>query len=171
MRSLTAVVVAALLLCACASGPDKTPNLKKWFNSDNSVAVQEVGRSNVCGTAGGESVVTVVPNLAAMEAWIAGRGVDLVNVSSQPYPQSPYAIVEFGQRPNSGYGLAISRDAGLNDGDLLLKATFFEPTQGRWSSAEPSSPCVVVTLPALEFSSVRLVDQTGKVRAGTEGAP
>lgn len=171
MRSPITAVLAALLLCACASGPDKSPNLKKWFNSDNSVAVQEVGRSNICGTAGGESVVTIVPTLAAMEAWIAGRSVDLANVSSQPYPESPYAIVEFGQRPNSGYGLAISRDAGLKDKDLLLKATFFEPTQGRWSSAEPSSPCVVITLPALEYTSVRLVDQTGKVRAGTEGTP
>ncbi|MGH8518600.1 MAG: hypothetical protein ACREUE_14200, partial [Panacagrimonas sp.] len=58
----------------------------------------------------------------------------------------------------------------LNGGDLILKATYFEPTPGRWASDEPSSPCVVVVLPAGEYDRVRLIDQSGEVRAGTEGS-
>ena len=161
-----------MMLSACAKPAwVRAPDFSEWFNSENSIVVQEVARANVCRTAGGESVVSVMPDLASLQAWAAGRGVELVTVTGKPLPETPFAVVEFGQRPNSGYGLAVSRQAGMQGADLVLKATFFEPTQGRWASDEPSSPCVVVTLPPREYSTVRLLDQTGKVRAGTEGAP
>lgn len=150
----------------------QAPDTSKWFSGENEeVLVQEAARANVCGTAGGESTVSVVPDLPSLEAWAASRGIELASITGKPLPESPYAVVEFGQRPNSGYGLAVSRQAAMKGPDLMLKATFFEPTQGRWSSDQPSSPCVMVTLPQREYRSVRLVDQTGKVRAGTEGAP
>ncbi len=150
----------------------RAPDTSKWFSGENEeVLVLEAARANVCGTAGGESTVAVMPDLPSLQAWAEGRGIELVSVTGKALPESPYAVVEFGQRPNSGYGLAVSRQAAMKGADLMLKATFFEPTQGRWSSDQPSSPCVMVTLPQREYRSVRLVDQTGKVRAGTEGAP
>lgn len=145
------------------------PDFSSWFDSEHSVEVREMVRADACGTAGGESEVTVVPDVSALRAWASGRNVALTTVNNQPLPATPYAIVEFGQRPNSGYGLAVSRQAGMRDDVLLLKATFFEPQQGRWASTEPSSPCVMVSLPPREYRVVKLIDQSGKVRAGSEG--
>ena len=168
MRLLSTILLASLL-AACAK-PEwiRAPDFSDWFNSENTVQVQEVARANVCATAGGESVVTLMPTLGALQTWAAGRDVELLPLTTQPLGEARYAVIEFGQRPNSGYGLAVSRQAALHGDELMLKATFFEPTQGRWSSAEPSSPCVVVLLPAGEYQRVRLVDQSGGIRAGTE---
>lgn len=172
MRPSPAILVlaASSLLAACAK-PEwvRLPDLSGGFDRENAVRVEEVARAEVCGTAGGESEVTVFADLNALQNWVAGRQITLNNVTGKPLPATPYAVVEFGQRPNSGYGLAVSREAGTKGPDLLLKATFFEPTQGRWASDEPSSPCVVVSLPPGEYGAVRVIDQTGKVRAGTEG--
>lgn len=170
-----AVLVLAILLPACAKPswvrmPDLSmPDFSSWFDSENAVMVEEVVRANVCGTAGGESEVTVLPDAGSLRAWAAQRNVELTTTTGKPLPDAPFAVVEFGQRPNSGYGLAISRQAGMNGSDLVLKGTFFEPTQGRWASDEPSSPCVIVSLPPREYGIVHVVDQTGRVRAGTEG--
>lgn len=172
MRLFPTILLASLTLAACAKPAwVRAPDFSGWFNSENSVSVQEVARANVCGTAGGESVVTLLPTLGSLQSWASGRGVELIPLTNKPLAEAPYAVIEFGQRPNSGYGLAVSRQAALRGDELLLKATFFEPTQGRWSSAEPSSPCVVVLLPAGEYASVRLIDQSGEIRAGTEGTP
>lgn len=174
MRAIV-LVALAVLLSACAKPswvrvPDLSmPDFSGWFDNENAVMVEEVVRANFCGTAGGESEVTVLPDFGSLRAWAAPRNLELVSATGKPLPQTPFAVVEFGQRPNSGYGLAISRQAGMNGSDLVLKGTFFEPTQGRWASDEPSSPCVVVSLPPREYRIVRVIDQTGRVRAGTEG--
>jgi hypothetical protein len=173
MRPLLTLLLA-VLLSACAKPAwmhAAAPDFSDWFDSENSIVVQEAARANVCGTPGGETVVTLMRDLPSMQAWSANRGIELVSLNGKPFPEVPYAIVEFGQRPNSGYGIAVSRMAGAKDGDLMLKATFFEPIPGRWSEAEVSSPCVIVALPAAEYSRVRLIDQTSLVRADTEGAP
>lgn len=174
-KTLLLVCVLTSLLGACAKPawvrmPDLSmPDFSTWFNNENAVMVEEVMRADLCNTAGGESEVTLLPNLAALRSWTLNRGVEMQVTSGKALPESPYAIVEFGQRPNSGYGLAVSRRAGMNRSDLVLKATFFEPTQGRWASDEPTSPCVAVSLPQREFTSVKVLDQTGRVRGGTEG--
>lgn len=169
MRPFLTILLASMLAACAKPAWVRAPDISEWFNSENSVMVQEVARANVCGTAGGESVVTLLPGLGPLQSWASGRGVELVSLTGKPLTESPYAVIEFGQRPNSGYGLAVSRQAGRNGSDLILKATYFEPTQGRWASDEPSSPCVVVVLPAGEYDGVRLIDQSGEVRAGTEG--
>ena len=169
MRLLPTFLLASLLAACAKPAWVRAPDFSGLFNHENGVTVQEVARSNDCATAGGESVVTLMPTLGSLQAWAAERKVELVLLTTQSLAEARYAVIEFGQRPNSGYGLAISRQAALRGDELLLRATFFEPTHGRWSSAEPSSPCVVVLLPAGEYGSVRLIDQSGEIRAGTEG--
>lgn len=167
-------LLALVLTCVACSGrglvPDLSmPDFSSWFDSEHAVPVEEVARASVCHTADGESGITVLQNLAALRGWAAARGVDLVSTRGTPLPDTPYAVVEFGQRPNSGYGLAVSRTGGLRDDTLVLKATYFEPTKDRWASSEPSSPCVMVSLPARDYAAVKVIDQTGRVRAASAG--
>lgn len=174
MRSLPLIFTLALL-AGCAKPawvrmPEVSmPDLPTWLERENAIAVEEVARANVCNTTAGESEVTLMPNVGALQAWAAGRGIELSGAGGRPLPETPYAVVELGQREHGGYGLAVSRQAGVRDGVLLLRATFFEPQPGRWAGSEPSSPCAMVSLPPREYRQVRVIDQVGKVRAGTEG--
>ena len=167
LRPLWLLVFAAGLLAGCAR-PEWLKSAPQAPRYDEVIDVREAARANVCNTVAGESEVRLLADLAALRAWAASRGVELQSVSGKELPDTPYAVTEYGQRPNSGYGLAISRRAGLDDGVLVLSATFFEPSTDRWAAAEPSSPCVVVSLPTLEYTSARLLDQTGTVRATSE---
>lgn len=170
-----AILLVAVLLSACAKPewvrmPDLSmPDFSSWFTRENAITVEEVVRANICNSITGESDVSLLRDLAALKAWALDRKIELVNLTGKPFGPGPYAVVEFGQRQHSGYGLAISRQAGVQDGTLLLKGTFFEPQQGRWASNEPSSPCVIVSLPDREYREVRVLDQTGRVRTATEG--
>lgn len=172
MRCL--LLLPVLLLAGCAKPAWvrlpalATPDFSTWFEGENAIPVEEVAQSPVCHTAGGETVVTLLPNLLALRTWVSARGVEPVSHTGKPLPDTAYAVVEFGQRENSGYGLAVSRRAGMSGETLLLKATFFDPQQGRWASSEPSSPCVFVSLPPGEFRLIKLLDQTGLVRAATD---
>lgn len=169
------VLLIIVLLGACSKPewvrmPDLAmPDFSSWFTRENAITVEEVARANICNTITGESDVGLLQDLAALEAWALDRKVELVNLTGKAFGPGPYAVVEFGQRQHSGYGLAISRQAGLLEGTLLLKGTFFEPQQGRWASNEPSSPCVIVSLPDREYREVRVLDQTGRVRTATQG--
>lgn len=168
--------LTACLLAGCATPswvpdmPDLSmPDFSSWFNPEHAIEVEEVSRANICNTAGGESQVTVVPDVNALQAWAQNHSVALEPESGKPLPNTSFAIVEYGQRPHSGYGLAVSRQGGLKNSILLLKGTFFEPSPGRWASNDASSPCVVVALPPRPYKDVRVLDQTGRVRAATEG--
>ncbi|MGQ0622933.1 MAG: hypothetical protein ACT4QA_24005 [Panacagrimonas sp.] len=169
------LILAACLGAGCSKpawvkAPDLSlPDFSSWFSRENGVFVQEVARADICNSATGDSEVEVLPNYGALQAWALDRKIELVNTTGKPYPDSPYAVVEFGQREHSGFGLAISRQAGWREGTLVLKGTFFEPQQGRWASNEASSPCVAVSLPLGEYRVVKVLDQTGRVRAAVEG--
>lgn len=166
-------LILAALLAGCARPawvPElSAPDFSSWFKRENLIYVLEVARADTCNTASSEAEIEVLPDVGALQAWALGRKFELINATGKPYPESPYAVVEVGQREHSGFGLAISRQAGLRDGTLLLKGTFFEPQPGRWASNEASSPCVVVSLPVREYRQVKVLDQTGRVRAAVEG--
>ena len=63
----------------------------------------------------------------------------------------------------------VVKGAPEQGGGKLLKATFFEPSPGRWANNDPTSPCVVVSLPPRNYKDIRVIDQTGRVRASREG--
>lgn len=167
------VVLAALLLSsACSSSgnwvPDVSmPDFSGWFSKENEVLVAEVGNSNQCNAPNGQTAIQLLPTEQAAVAWQAARGIQLA--AAGELPPGRYVAVDLGQRSSSGYGLAVSRQAGLNDGVLVLKATTFAPAPDAMNAQMITSPCALVRLPAVEFSSMRLIDQTGKVRASSTG--
>ena len=170
--------LTACLLAGCAAPswmpdmpamPDLVPDFSSWFNPEHAIEVQEVSRADICNTPDSESAVTVMPDPAALQAWAQSRGVRLEPDAGRPLPQTSFAVVEYGQRPHGGYGLAVSKQGGLRNSVLLLKGTFFEPAPGRWASTTPMSPCVVVSLPPRNYKDIKVLDQTGRVRAARDG--
>lgn len=158
-----------LLLCLAAATALAGCARPGWLTLPDAdatpVAVEEVARANVCHTVSGESDLLLLSGTGALESLAQSRGFQWVRTSTKALAETLYVVIEHGQRTNGGYGLAVSRDAELRGDVLVLRATYFEPQQGRWASNQPSSPCVAVALPAgASYSSIRVQDQDGRVR-------
>jgi len=148
------IALAGLALSACAGSSD-------WFSRENAVDVSEVARSYQCNSEGPDSRLTLMPDLAAVEAWQQARGVSFGGVA---LPQGPFALIEMGERSSGGYGLAISRTAGRRGDTLILSGTFVAPAPDDITTQAITSPCVLVSLPRQGYAWVEVIDQDGRLR-------
>jgi hypothetical protein len=177
MKFRSAIAVAACALSACAQvtpvaeGVAQLPRKAVegtvdffqfvFTRPDLAVEALEVGRALSCNTSGRESALTWLADGAAVQAWQAEHGVTL---SINALPQGHYAIAEMGQRSTGGYSLSVSRQAATKDEVLYLKATYLVPANAAQVTANITSPCSLVLLPAGDFKTLVLLDQSNKVR-------
>lgn len=159
MKLVSSAAAAALLLSGCTS--DLGWMLR--FSGDNPVEVRELGRAPQCGTESEKAVATVFTDANELRQWQDQRGIKLID--GDAVPAGPYAVVEMGQRPTGGYGLAISRKAGIRRDLVVLKGTFISPEPGSNVAQAITSPCVLVGLPAGFNRGVVVFDQAGNIQA------
>ncbi len=146
------VSLALLGLSACAG----------VLRQPDEVDVAELRRLNVCGSESGAAAVTLLPDAEALRAWQQPRGIDLSDAG--PLPRGPFAVVEHGARNTGGYGLAVSRQAYVDEEVLTLYASFLSPGS-ELRAAMPTSPCVLVALPSGSYRIVELLDPLNHRRA------
>ncbi|TXH02813.1 MAG: protease complex subunit PrcB family protein [Nevskiaceae bacterium] len=151
----------AMLLSGCAS--DLGWSL--MFASEKKVEVRELARANVCGTQQELSAVSLFADAAEVERWQQSRGLHLIDTGAMP--AGPYALVEMGLRPSSGYGVVISRKAGIRKDMLVLSSTYFSPAEGSTQAQVETSPCVLMALPPDFYRAVVVMNQSGVVQAST----
>jgi hypothetical protein len=175
---LPAVMAALVLASGCASSSSSSssgggswiPDFSSWFSSENQVLVSEVVNDSQCNAPDANTTIQVLKNADGVAAWQTGRGINLLGITE--LPDSLYVAVDLGQRKSAGHGLAVSRQAGLKNDVLVLKATTFMPRSTDATAEVMTSPCALVRLPEVKFESLRLINQTGKVLASTAaGAP
>lgn len=160
-------IAVVTLLCGCKALDTldrivADPSQAISLHGDTTVL--EAARSLRCNAPDNISRVTLLKDLAAVRLWQASRGIQFGNDAA--LAAGFYALVDLGQRPSGGYGLAITRPAVLHeDGHLFLRATFVEPAAGTPASAEITSPCALVKLPAAAIQFVRVYDQSERLRA------
>lgn len=161
---LLLAIAAAVSGCASpgSAGDDTFFGVGQWFNPEKSVEVAEAGRSQHCGTEGGDTRVQLLANAAAVREWEIARRVAL---GSEELPDTSFALVEMGARESGGYGFAVSRVAGYRGDMIVLKLTSFAPSPNRSVNPGPTAPCVLVSLPGGPWNSLRVTDQSGLVRA------
>lgn len=165
MKKHMVMMTLALISAGCGS----TVNISRLFAVEKPIEVQELRRSQQCGTGDAAARVQLFPDLAAVQAWEKSRNLSLT-VGADALPQGPYALVEVGRRSTAGYGLAISRAAGRRGEVLMLKGTFITPVAGTVVAQVVTSPCVLVSLPPRDYTAVEVLDQTGERRASTDQA-
>lgn len=158
------MLTAPLAACGGRWVPD-LPDFSSWFDRENRVQVEEVMNQTQCNAPGEQPGVQLLPDAAAVRNWEAARGVALTG--GTPLPAGPYAVVDLGQRRTGGHGIAVSRQAGLKGGVLVLKATTFAPRADQAVTQALTSPCALVRLPRLGFDSLQVLDQSGRVLAST----
>jgi predicted small secreted protein len=165
MRPTSLVLAAAL---AGAAGLTACSTVGVGSDHNGNIEVNEVRRLAVCNSQGTSTELSLFPDATAVADWQKSRGIDLIG--AEPLPSAwVYVLIELGTRDTTGYGLAVSRDAKLEDGNAKLDATFFTPAPGDPVSSTASSPCVLVTLPPGNYHSVQLSDPSGAVRATLAG--
>lgn len=159
------MLMLALVLTGCGF------RAEKLFASYSKIDVREVGRSLYCNSGSEEPQAQILPDLKAVQDWQRARGVTFPAAGS--LVQSPYALIEMGQRPTGGYGLAVARSAVLRGELVILSATFLSPSAGSIRSQALTSPCALVQLPPGRYTSVELQDPSGTTRAtgGIGSAP
>jgi len=151
--------LSALMLAGCTT--DLGWMLR--FSGETPVEVRELARSAQCGTPSEKSVVTVLADVGDLRKWQEQRGIQLVD--NDAAPAGPYAVVEIGQRPSGGYGLAISRKASIRRDLVVLKGTFITPAADSVSAQVVTSPCVLVGLPSGFNRGVVVFNQAGEIQA------
>ena len=157
-----AAVLSSCLLTACAS-------LSNLLPSGQSIEVSEVRRLVSCNSDGPQARLSLLADREAVRAWQRSHNVDLVGVD--PLPEAgAYALVEMGVRMSGGYGLAISRQARLNDGVVSLSVSLFSPDAGQAAVQMVTSPCVLVVLPQGSYHGVELRDPAGGLLAKADAA-
>jgi hypothetical protein len=160
--ALAAILAWAAGLAACGTlgiGSD---------SGGGNIQVSEVRRLAVCNSQGKSTELSLFPDATAVADWQKSRGVDLIG--AEPLPEAwVYVLIELGARDTTGYGLAVSREAGVSEGSARLSATFFTPAADDPVSSTVSSPCVLVALPPGNYHSVQLADPSGAVRATLAG--
>lgn len=134
-----------------------------WETRTPKINVEQLRSLSVCNTAGSDPQLSWLPDLDAVQAWQQAHGIDLIG--HDPLPTGPFVLVENGARPSAGYGVAVSRRAGWDEGVVTLSATFLVPPADAMNAQMLTSPCVLVSLPPVQMRSVNLVDAGGHVRA------
>jgi hypothetical protein len=163
MKFWSTAVLALLLLSGCAS--DLGWSL--MFASEKKVEVRELARAGACNTQQEQSAVSLFVDAAEVERWQQSRDLRLIDTSAMP--AGPYALVEMGRRSTTGYGLLISRKAGIRKDMLVLRSTFFTPAEGSAQAQAETSPCVLMALPPGFYRGVVVMNQSGVVQASTLG--
>jgi len=159
IKALISAGVAGLLLTGCTS--DLGWLLR--FSGDSPVEVRELARSMQCGTTDEQSAVSVFADANEFRKWQEQRGIKLID--SDAMPAGPYALVEMGRRATGGFGIAISRKAGIRRDLVVLKGTFISPTPDAIATQAITSPCVLVGLPSGFYRGVVVFNQAGEIQA------
>ncbi len=157
-------VVALLAAVTAGCGSNRPMQIiGDWFSDAREVQVEEYGRALNCGTAGKQMTVSLFPNVARFEDWREARGVQMPGFEQASDQQ--IVVIEYGQRPTTGYHLAVSRVARARGSELTLNVTLLSPPPGAVTAQMLTAPCVVVGVPRGNYRLVRVVDQSGQERA------
>jgi hypothetical protein len=147
-----AALACAPVLAACAAIAPGAP-----------LEVREAARSTYCNTPGDAPAAGLLPDVAAVLELQAARGIVLL--AEDAIAPAPHALVEMGMRSTGGYAVAVAPAASVQDGHVVLVATFTQPQPGSLRTQALSSPCVLVQLPPGDYAGVEVRDAGGAVRA------
>lgn len=158
-----------LLVAACSLSMPSFKGIDRLMSRGQSVEVLEVSRALDCGSEQPDTRIHRFASGEAYRSWAAARG--LVLPQTADLPPARYALIELGQRPSGGYGLAVSRQADRRGVTLRLRATFIEPGPDAMVTQALTAPCALVRLPVgeemQEEARIELYDQAGTLRAAT----
>ena len=157
MKTLIVLVllVGGAMLSACSAVPREPLGVEVLF------AGPQCGRSAA-------PALTLMERQAQLDRFYA-RLASL----GEPPPQAPRLdfdhhralLIEMGQRPTGGYGLAlVEPTASLGEGRLELRVDWQEPPPGLAQTQALTSPCLLLRIPGGDYDRITVRDRQGQVR-------
>jgi hypothetical protein len=120
-----------------------------------------------CGAAALRPSVSWIESAAALSRVFAGfqRQDPSSATPTVDFSRRGVLFIAMGQRPTAGYALDFTRGAVRRQGDTLeVRLDWQEPPPGYRLAQVITTPCLLLGMPAVSFSAIRVVDQNGQVR-------
>ncbi len=119
------------------------------------VPVTKVYQNSVCEASAGIRVLTLT-ELRELQAQAPRTHLGTTSAPFAPAPDQRLLLLSLGQKPSGGYGIALTAEsAEIREATLVLPVVIQQPAPGTLQTAQVTSPCLVVALPAGGYRLVR----------------
>lgn len=156
-RRIPSLLAVLLLVQGCARAGDGPGAV---------LAAEMLYGNNQCGVLDRPEVAWI----ASPDAWRRLYGqVTSLRMNPPPAPAVDFSregvvLVGMGQRPSAGYGLSLAGDVTVQDGVLAVRVDWREPAPGHLQAQVVTSPCLLLKVPAVDFTHLRVMDREGRIR-------
>jgi hypothetical protein len=92
---------------------------------------------------------------------------DTITAPSVDFTRLSVVAVYMGRKPTAGYHVSMaSRAAAVGEhNELILLVSWIEPPGDALLAQVITSPCILVSIPKGNYSTIQIVDESGRVRA------
>ena len=161
---LTGSLGLALVLGACGSGLNPPPA------AEAIEPVQVLYRGNRCPAT--QPGIRVIRDAAAWAKWQRQRQQMFFPASNEPdeeaaaldFGQVTVIVISMGQKPTPGYAVDVPEGSvTLQGASLTISAVWQQPPEGASLPQVITSPCVAITVPTAQYSTVTVENQNGAI--------
>ena len=157
------LITAAVLLTVTGCTADGAPTV----TDRKSLPVTVIAEAQHCGDDDGPAV-TRIDNTDDLI-----RRYDRLGIPA-PVPEIDFddrqvLLLGMGQQPTPGYGMA-DPDVRLHDDTLLITIDWQQPLPGLLQAQVITSPCLLISLPAVPFERIEVRDRDGQLRMSDHGS-
>ncbi|MFH7321321.1 protease complex subunit PrcB family protein [Desulfurivibrio sp. D14AmB] len=158
MKTLLVLVAAVggMLLAGCATV------------ARESLGVEVLFAGGQCGGSTAHPALTLIERQAQLDSFYvrqASFGAPPPAAPRLDFSHQLALLIEMGQRPTGGYGLALAEPtAALEKGRLELRLDWQEPPPGLAQTQALTSPCLLLALPAGDYRQITIRDRQGRIR-------
>ncbi|MCP5426219.1 MAG: protease complex subunit PrcB family protein [Gammaproteobacteria bacterium] len=160
-RRLWPLVLACLVGCTPSQGADP----------DGASGQQTTLRADVlfsdtyCGSAAVYPKVAWLGSTAALNQVFDRFDRSPGATPAVDFSRQAVLFIAMGQRPTAGYALDFANGRVQRQGETLeVRLGWREPPAGYRLAQVVTTPCLLIEIPAVSFSALRVVDQSGQVR-------
>ena len=164
MVRLTSSLSFILVLGACGSDLNQAPAT----DATEPMPVQVVYRGSRCPAT--QPGIRVIRDAASWAEWQRQRQQMFFSVSNEPeaaaadldFGQISVIVISMGQKPTPGYTVDVPEGSvRLQGTSLTISAIWQQPPEGAILPQVLTSPCVAITVPTAQYSTVKVENQNG----------
>jgi hypothetical protein len=164
--SLWFLFPSIMILSGCAGASGRASAVIK-------ADAEAIFSSSNCGgfePSGGSDWISDEKGLASAVNRINGLkiGVSSISTPTVDFTREGVLLIRMGRKPTGGYGIELaSNKADISDHTAIITVRWVEPAKNAILAQMITSPCTMIKLAKGSYTTVRVVDQTGIVRAET----
>ncbi|MEE8574100.1 MAG: protease complex subunit PrcB family protein [Thermodesulfobacteriota bacterium] len=163
---VSVLIIATIFIFSC-----KHP--VKSTEERQSLSASVLYTATTCGRAEKESKLTWINNSDDFKRVYGGLLKQSFGLKENPRPKIDFKkngvlLIEMGSRPTAGYAVESSNKGVRVIGSLVeVNTHWIKPAPGAILAQIITSPCLMISFTASEYSIIRVIDQKGDIKAET----